>query len=343
MPERIIALSKEVSNLANKQITEIQSVSRLTKILAMNALVESAHAGEFGKGFAIVAQEVSEISDRMSKMSKEFSSNLGVKLKEIDTLGKTLVEQIRGGRLVDLSHSMIEIMDRNLYERSCDVRWWATDSAVVHVATEPELEKIKYASQRLSVILGAYTVYLDIWIMDLHGNVIASGRPQLYPEAAKQNLAKSPWFQAALNSNSGDDFSVADIEISPALNNRAVATYAASIRAEGDANGRVIGVLGIFFDWETQSQAIVDSVHLTKEEKEHSTALLLDSKFKIIASSNKKGVLTDKIPLKLELGSQGNYIDEKGNIVGFSRTPGYETYRGLGWYGVIVQEPKSQN
>ena len=340
MPERIIALAKEVSNLANKQISEIQSVSRLTKILAMNALVESAHAGEFGKGFAIVAQEVSEISDRMSRISKEFSSNLGEKLKEIDTLGKTLVEQIRGGRLVDLAHNMIEIMDRNLYERSCDVRWWATDSAVVDVATEPEPEKKSYASQRLSVILGAYTVYLDIWILDCQGKVLASGRPQEFPEVAKQNLSNAAWFQEALNSNSGNDFSVADIEVASALNNRAVAIYASSIRAGGEATGKVIGVLGIFFDWEAQSQAIVDSVHLTKEEKDHSTALLVDSKFRIIASSKKTGVLSDKIPLKLELGSQGNYLNEKGEIVGFSRTPGYETYQGLGWYGVIVQEQK---
>ena len=340
MPERIIALSKEVSNLANKQITEIQSVSRLTKILAMNALVESAHAGEFGKGFAIVAQEVSEISDRMSKMSKEFSSNLGEKLQQIDTLGKSLVEQIRGGRLVDLSHNMIEIMDRNLYERSCDVRWWATDSAVVNVASEPEPERKNFASQRLSVILGAYTVYLDIWIMDRNGNVLASGRPNDYPEVAKLNVSNCGWFQEALGSSSGNDFSVGDVDRSPALHNKAVATYAAAIRADGEAHGKVLGVLGIFFDWEAQSQAIVDNVHLTSEEKEHSVALLVDSKFRIIASSKRSGVLTDKILLKLDSASQGNYVDENGHIVGFSRTPGYETYQGLGWYGVIIQEPK---
>jgi hypothetical protein len=339
MPERIISLTKEVSTLTTKQITEIQSISRLTKILAMNALVESAHAGEFGKGFAIVAQEVSDISDRMNSMSKEFSSNLGEKLKQIDTLGGKLVKQIRGSRLVDLSHNMIEIMDRNLYERSCDVRWWATDSAVVNLASDPSPDKATFASDRLAVILGAYTVYLDIWIMDRQGNVLASGRPQAYPEVKKQKLNNAPWFQEALNSSSGNDFSVADVERQPALNQKAVATYAASIRENGDANGKVIGVLGIFFDWETQSQTIVDGVHLTRDEKTHSTALLVDSKFRVIASSKKEGLLSDKIVLKIELGPQGNYIDEKGNIVGFSQTPGYETYKGLGWYGVIVQEP----
>jgi hypothetical protein len=41
------------------------------------------------------------------------------------------VAQIRGSRLPDLSLNAIDIIDRNLYERSCDVRWWATDSAIV--------------------------------------------------------------------------------------------------------------------------------------------------------------------------------------------------------------------
>lgn len=340
MPERIIALANEVSTLSNKQIIEIQSISRLTKILAMNALVESAHAGEFGKGFAIVAQEVSEISDQMSKISKNFSANLGDKLKELDVLGKQLVAQIRGTRLTDLSLNMIEIMDRNLYERSCDVRWWATDSAVVQLAEDPSPDKKSYATQRLGVILGAYTVYLDIWIADEQGNILASGRPDQYPQVSKQNVSKQPWFQQAMSSTSGDDFAVADVERVEALNGKAVATYAAAIREAGHSSGRVIGVLGIFFDWETQSQAIVDSVHLTEEEKGHSTAMLLDSKFKIIASNTKKGVLTDRINLRTEGQKQGCYTDENGNIVGFSVTPGYETYKGLGWYGAVIQERK---
>jgi hypothetical protein len=34
--------------------------------------------------------------------------------------------------------------------------------------------------------------------------------------------------------------------------------------------------------------------------------------------------------------------DREGNVVAFHRTPGYETYRGLGWCGVIVQAPRQK-
>jgi hypothetical protein len=44
----------------------------------------------------------------------------------------------------------IEIIDRNLYERTCDVRWWATDSAVVACAMAGDGRGGgRYASERL--------------------------------------------------------------------------------------------------------------------------------------------------------------------------------------------------
>ncbi|MFX8039875.1 hypothetical protein ABTK61_19190, partial [Acinetobacter baumannii] len=73
-------------------------------------------------------------------------------------------QRSRGERMMDLSLNAIELIDRNLYERTCDVRWWATDSAVVDCAAAPEPAAVTYASERLGVILGAYTVYLDLWL-----------------------------------------------------------------------------------------------------------------------------------------------------------------------------------
>jgi hypothetical protein len=48
-----------------------------------------------------------------------------------------MADRSRGERMVDLSLNAIELMDRNLYERTCDVRWWATDSAIVAARPPP--------------------------------------------------------------------------------------------------------------------------------------------------------------------------------------------------------------
>jgi hypothetical protein len=35
----------------------------------------------------------------------------------------------------------------------------------------------------------------------------------------------------------------------------------------------------------------------------------------------------------------GYYSDSTGSQIGYALTPGYETYQGLGWYGVLIQKP----
>lgn len=337
MPERIVALSRAVSELATRKMDEIQEVTNTTKILALNALIEAMRAGEAGRGFAVVAQEVKLISERITGIGQELRSRMAEQTGELDTLGRRLVAQLRGNRLADLSLNMVDIIDRNLYERSCDVRWWATDSAMVECAADPSAAHRAHASKRLGVILGAYTVYLDLWIIDRQGTVIASGRSDRYRRAVGSSVAGEAWFREALQTRNGDDYAVADIAVNEALERSTVATYATAIRAGGEPDGAVLGVLGIFFDWQTQSKAIVDGVRLTEDERGRTRCLLLDRRYRVIAASDGRGVLTETVALKADGQTHGCYTDDQGDVVGFALTPGYETYRGLGWYGVIVQ------
>nr|WP_041811080.1 methyl-accepting chemotaxis protein [Azospirillum baldaniorum] len=337
MPERIVALSRAVSDLATRKMDEIQAVTNTTKILALNALIEAMRAGEAGRGFAVVAQEVKAISERITGIGGELRAQMAVQTDELNTLGNRLVSQLRGGRLADLALNMIDIMDRNLYERSCDVRWWATDSAVVECAADPSETNRRHAAQRLGVILGAYTVYLDLWVVDARGVVLATGRPDRYRRAVGSSVASESWFREAMATRNGTEFAVADIGTSDLLDRATVATYATAIRAGGEENGPVIGVLGVFFDWQNQSQGVVDSVRLTDEERSRTRCLLVDSRHRVIAASDRRGVLTESFALRTGGHGHGSYSDEQGRVVGFAVTPGYETYKGLGWFGVIVQ------
>lgn len=337
MAERILALSKALSALATSKVDEIQLVTGTTKILALNALIEATRAGEAGKGFAVVAAEVKQVSERITKITTELRTEMGRQTDELNAVGAKLVGQLRGSRLTDLALNMIEIMDRNLYERSCDVRWWATDSAVVEAAATGTSEKAAYCSKRLGVILGAYTVYLDLWLVDPTGKVLATGRPDRYPRAKGSFVGTQSWFTQAMGTRSGDDYAVADISACEQLDNRLVATYATAVREGGESNGRIIGVLGVFFDWKPQSDAIVRGIRLTAEEKELSRAMIVDRNGTVIAASDGTGVLTERLSLRTEGKTQGHYLDADGTVTGYALTPGYETYQGLGWYGVIIQ------
>jgi hypothetical protein len=328
-------LTAEVNQIACEKTQNIQQITNQMKMLALNALIESARAGKDGAGFAVVAQEVRNVGQQVEAIARDLENQLTRRTRTLMCSLKQMTERAKGERMVDLALNAIELIDRNLYERTCDVRWWATDSAVVQCAADPSAARAAFASERLTVILNAYTVYLDLWLCDLNGNIVASARPRQFPVVG-QNIASTRWFADAVKLRSGDDYIAADVERQPLLNNAQVSTYCASIRADGRSNGTPIGVLAIHFDWERQARAIVHGVRVGSED---ARVLLVDRNFRVIAASDDVGLLTERTVLDLQGRRSGYYTDKSSSQVAFHATPGYETYKGLGWYGVIISRP----
>jgi hypothetical protein len=97
-------------------------------------------------------------------------------------------------------------------------------------------------------------------------------------------------------------------------------------------------VLGVHFDWGPQAEAIVRGVRLSETERAHTRVMLVDARGRVIASTRPSGALGETFALQADGRDSGTYALAGGATVGFHRTPGYETYAGLGWYGVLVQE-----
>lgn len=325
--------SKKATDKMRVGLNAIRNINDSVKLLSLNARIEAARAGTYGRGFAVVAEEMKSLSDKIQETAEKLDGEIGKTEKEIyeSDIGA------RGNRLSDLAFNTIEILDRNLYERTADVRWWATESAFIEACREPGSQSLSHkAILRMDIILKNYTIYKELILAGLDGKVIADGRPEQYSLTGR-NVSNEPWFQGAMKTGNGLEYSVQDVHTCDLINGTAV-IYSAAVREGGATNGRAIGVLAVIFDW-GQADYIVKNVRLLEGEKKGSRVLLFNSAGLVIAASDGDGLLKENVGaingIKRALtGEKGFTLESVNNrkiVVAYAHTPGYETYRGLGW------------
>jgi hypothetical protein len=316
----------------------IENTASRTNMLALNAAIEAARAGEASKSFAVVATEVKSLANQTSGTAKDFRTTVFNKIKSQTEQLAVEFNERDYNRLSEMAQTLVQLIVRNLYERTADVRWWATDEAFYKCLENPTTESSAHATESLGIINKFYTVYMNLVLADTRGNVVAVSQPGKYKIGPGTNISTLNWYRKALATKAGDEYIADDIYDNQLHNNLPVAVYATAVRRGGELLGQPTGVLGVYFDWKEQSRVIVkDEPNLTPEEWKYSRVMLLDSAQRVIASSDGNGMYA-KFSLNTSAGTKGHFRNPNGDLVAYARTLGYQEFDGLGWYGVITQK-----
>jgi len=123
--------SKEISNL----VGVIQSIAEQTNLLALNAAIEAARAGEHGKGFAVVASEVRKLAEQVTLSVSDITGIVSSIQKESNNVVLSLEE----------GYSEVE-------KGTSDIQTTGKTFGEIHQAITEVVDKIQGVAMRLSDI-----------------------------------------------------------------------------------------------------------------------------------------------------------------------------------------------
>ena len=331
--------SRLIPEINKDTYVKVQDDKQSIKLISLNGIVFASKLGKRGVALGPVFEQITETGDfatsKMEELLREMAyGELRLNLQTLETFSK----------------QAIDLIDRNLFERSAAIRWWATDKFFWKALSEPTEENLQAAGRRLRDINSSYSMYRNLVLSSNMGRILAASNPELVPDIRDARVADHLWFTKAMRSKNSGEYTVQDVGPTDLeRGSRSSLIFSGAVRNGGSRSGEVIGVLGSLFDWVTESGKILKTC-LPKDRHgkriQGCIAFYASRSNEVIETSDAQTIplgSSPELPIEhreLAPGESASGVFRLGDhvyIMGSSRSKGYREYQGLGWSAHILR------
>ena len=262
---------------------EVMSATETIQRVVWNGQVITAEGRDGQQQLKAILDQISETGARSNEV---FS-------RSISDLYETVLES-RLDSAESSAQLLVDLLDRNLYERANDCRWWAlTPRFRSELASErPDAAAI---TRILEEINRLYTVYRTLFVYDAQGRVLAASQGALDTHAADASATQldAPMLQRVKSLPHTQAYGVTALAPSPLGDEHPTWVYHAAIRHPDDPS-RVVGGIGIAFETARELQAMLQSCVADQAGVQ---AHFLDRSGRVIASTDPAHVPGSRLEL----------------------------------------------